>query len=321
MAAYPPPGRLISVGTHRLHLNCAGAGGPAVVFDAPLGGSSVTWATVQPAVARFTQACAYDRAGFGWSEAGPLPRTAGRIVDELRTLLRAADVPPPYVLVGHSFGGLVMRLYALRHPDEAAGLVLLDPAHPEHWASPAEKERVLIDRGVRLCRRGAVAARFRLTGLVAALVGIGALGPARALVTLISRGGLRNHDNESILAPAWKLPPEARRPLKGFWTQEKFFTALGSQIGGICQSAQEVAEAAAARDFGDLPTIVISAGNADDDRLGLQERLAAMSRRGRHIVANGSGHWIPLDRPDLVVQSIEGLVTLARGTGGAGSRR
>ncbi|HXH24003.1 MAG TPA: alpha/beta fold hydrolase, partial [Vicinamibacterales bacterium] len=108
----PPPGELISIGTHRLHLNRQGSGRPVVVFDAALGASSLSWTLVQPEVARLTRTCAYDRAGFGWSEAGPLPRTAGRIADELHALLHAAGEPPPYVLVGHSYGGLVTRIFA-----------------------------------------------------------------------------------------------------------------------------------------------------------------------------------------------------------------
>ena len=110
----PPPGRLVSVGNHRLHIRCDGDGSPTVIFDAALGGSSLSWSLVHPSIARITRACSYDRAGFGWSEAGPLPRTAGRIADELHTLLRVAAVPAPYVLVGHSFGGLVTRLYTHR---------------------------------------------------------------------------------------------------------------------------------------------------------------------------------------------------------------
>jgi len=149
----------VNVGSHRLHIRCAGDGGPVVIFDAALGGSSLSWTLVQPAVARITRACSYDRAGFGWSDAGPLPRTAGRIAGELHALLHAAAVPHPYVLVGHSYGGLVMRLFASRHADEVAGLVLVEPAIPEEWADPTDEQRALVARGVRLCGYGATAAR------------------------------------------------------------------------------------------------------------------------------------------------------------------
>src|SRR5262245_5266162 len=145
----PPPGRLVDLGTHRLHILCDGEGSPTVVFDAALGASSLSWSLVHPAVAQLTHACTYDRAGFGWSDAGPLPRTAGRIADELHELLQRGARRGPYVLVGHSFGGLVMRVFAARHPRETAALVLIEPAIPEEWATPTEHQRDLLARGVR----------------------------------------------------------------------------------------------------------------------------------------------------------------------------
>jgi pimeloyl-ACP methyl ester carboxylesterase len=303
----PPlaPGRLVDVGGFRLHLNGLGSGGPTVVLDAALGGSSVSWALVQPEVARFTRVCSYDRAGFGWSDAGPLPRTAGRIAGELRTLLDRAGETPPFVLVGHSFGGLVARVFASRYPADVAGLVLVDTAHAEDWATPAPKERAKIDRGVRLCRQGSKAARLGIARAVGWLVGWGALAPARALTRLVSRGGLSRED-EGILAPIWKLPREARRPLRHFWTQPKFFDALGSQIESICASAAEVVEADAAG-YGDVPLVTISQADPGEYRLRQQEALARRSTRGLHIVAGSSGHWIPLEEPDLVVSVIREL--------------
>ena len=304
----PPPGRLIDIGTHRLHLHCSGNGQPAVVFDAALGGSSLSWTPVQNAVATFTTACTYDRAGFGWSEAGPRPRTTGRIASELEELLRRAALPPPYVLVGHSFGGLTIRAFAARHPALVAGLVFVDPAHPEDWLEPAESERVRIAKGVRLCRHGAVAARLGIAALVARLVSAGALNAARGVTALVSRGGLRRQDEE-ILAPVSKLPQHVRPMLKWMWTQPRFFEALGSQIESVCASA---ADAPLAPDYGDLPLVTVSATNASERRRGLQESLAERSARGRHIVAEHSGHWIPLDEPNTVVAAIREVVEMVR---------
>ena len=306
------PGRLVDVGGFRLHLHAMGEGAPVVVFDAALAGSSVSWTYVQPAVARFARACAYDRAGFGWSDGGPMPRTAGRVADELRRLLDRAGEPPPYLLVGHSFGGFVMRIFAARFRAETAGLVLVDPAHPEDWVTPAPKERVRIDRGARLCRQGSVAARLGVAHLVSALVGAGALGPARAIVKLVSRGDLRaDADQDWLLAPLWKLPKAAQRRLRRFWTQPKFYDALGSQIEAIPTSAAEVL-ASAAGGFGDLPLVTISSTNPSDHRMRQQDALAARSTRGRHLIATNSSHWIPLDQPDLVVAVIQELCAAAR---------
>ncbi len=301
-----PPGRLVSVGSHRLHLHCAGEGGPVVVFDAALGASSLSWSLVHPRVARATRACVYDRAGFGWSEAGPLPRTAGRLADELFALLREAGVPPPYVLVGHSFGGLVMRLFAARHRHDVAGLVLIEPAIPDEWAEPTPQRRALVERGTRLCAIGGRAARFGVARLVAGLVRTGALAPARAITALISRGGLRRED-EGILAPIWKLPAEARARLARVWTQPAFFEALGSQIAHVGDSAAEV-QREAAGSYGDLPLTVVSARAAAESRLNADAALASRSARGRHVLADDSGHWVPLDAPQVVIDAVLEMV-------------
>lgn len=281
-----------------------------MILDAALGASSLSWALVQPEVAQFTRVCSYDRAGFGWSDAGPLPRSAGRIARELRRLLERAEVPPPFVLVGHSFGGLVMRIFATRYRAETAALVLIDPAHPEDWVTPAPKEQVQIDRGVRLCRHGARAARLGLAHVIAALVAVGALTPARALVKLVSRGGLSKTD-EGILAPIWRLPSAVRRPLRHFWTQPKFFDALGSQIESICTSAAETLDAGR-EGYGDLPLVTVSSTDPGEYRLRQQEALARLSSRGRHLVASNSSHWIPLDEPAFVVSVIRDVVAELR---------
>lgn len=300
------PGHLVDVGGLRLHVHCSGAGTPAVVMEAALGGSSISWSLVQPDVARLTLACSYDRAGFGWSDPGPMPRTAGRVADELRALLECAGIRPPFLLVGHSFGGLVMRIFAARHRADVAGLVLVDPAHPEDWVTPAPKEQIKIDRGIRLCRHGATAARFGAARVVSGLVTMGLFGVARGLAKIVSRGGLSRED-EGILAPLWKLPPETRKPLRQFWTQEKFYDALGSQIASIPASAAETLDAAA-DGYGDLPLVTISSTDPGDYRLRQQEALARLSRRGRHIVASNSSHWIPLDQPQVVVAVIREML-------------
>jgi pimeloyl-ACP methyl ester carboxylesterase len=303
VTAIAPPGRLVDVGGVRLHIHCSGDGSPSIVLDAALGGSSLSWSLVQPELAKVSRVCSYDRAGFGWSEAGPMPRTAGRIADELRTLLERGGVPPPYLLVGHSFGGLVTLIFAKRFCRDTAGLVLVDPAHAEDWVKPAPKEQVQIARGVRLCRYGAITARLGLARLVAALVGLGQLTLARGLVIVTSRGALSRQD-EAILAPVWKLPPEVRPVLTQFWTKPQFFEALGSQIGSICVSASQVMEATS-NGFGDLPLITISSTNPGDYRLRQQDAMAKLSTRGRHIMASNSGHWVPLDQPQVVVDAVK----------------
>ncbi|MEZ4735051.1 MAG: alpha/beta hydrolase [Caldilineaceae bacterium] len=120
--AFPPSGQLVDVGGYRLHLSCIGQGSPTVILESGQANSLAVWSWIQPEVAKTTQVCAYDRAGIGGSDTGPLPRDARQMVRELHTLLQNAAIAPPYVLVGHSFGGLVTHVYAAQYPAEVAGL-------------------------------------------------------------------------------------------------------------------------------------------------------------------------------------------------------
>lgn len=128
---HPPPGELVDVGGHRLHLNCMeetqAEDEPTVLLEAGGGQNSLTWSSVQPQIAGFARVCSYDRAGMGWSDSGPAPRDADRVARELHSLLEQAEVSGPYVLVGHSLGGAFVRVFADRYPEEVAGMVLIDP--------------------------------------------------------------------------------------------------------------------------------------------------------------------------------------------------
>ncbi len=141
---YIHPQRLVDVGGHKLNLYCTGHGSPSVILDAGGGQTMLTWSKVQPAIAKFTRVCSFDRASMGFSGDGPLPRDANAIVTDLHTLLQRANIAPPYVLVGHSDGGLYALLYADRYLPDVAGMVLVDPSFPKqtealHAASPSVK--------------------------------------------------------------------------------------------------------------------------------------------------------------------------------------
>src|SRR5213593_4339995 len=131
LALTPPPGQLVDIGGHRLHLWCTGAGAPAVILDTGLGGSSADWGYVQAEVARFTRVCSYDRAGMGYSDPGPSPRTARRIAGELAALVDRSGIHGRLVLVGASTGGFNVRVFASDHTDRVAGLVLVDASHED----------------------------------------------------------------------------------------------------------------------------------------------------------------------------------------------
>src|SRR5215218_8479075 len=137
--AYPPPGEIVDVGGYSLHINCVGQGSPTVLLDAGLGEFSAQWVRVQREVSGTTRVCAYDRAGMGWSEMGPEPRDAKQITGEQHTLLSKAGLEGPYVLVGHSLGGLSMLTYANRYPDEVAGVALVDSStEPDQFSHRPE---------------------------------------------------------------------------------------------------------------------------------------------------------------------------------------
>jgi len=132
--AHPPPGKMVEVGDHRMHINCVGQGSPTVVLDAALGTMSASWVRVQREVSGTTRVCAYDRSGMGWSESGPDPRDAKQVTGELHALLEGAGIDGPYVLVGHSFGGLYTQTYAARYPEEVAGIALIESSDPEQFS-------------------------------------------------------------------------------------------------------------------------------------------------------------------------------------------
>src|SRR5713101_6164073 len=257
--------------------------------------------------AKFTCACSYDRAGLGWSDADPMPRTAQRIVNELRTLLTNARTKGPYVLVGHSFGGLAVRLYAAQYPEEVVGMVLVDPTHPSQWLQMAEEQRKRLERGARLSRLGEILARLGIARLTAFLVSAGALGIARFSVSLVS-GGALNQTVEHILAPVKKLPSELWPILKAIWVQPKFFEALASEMECLPESAAQVAASGA---YGDMPLVVLSAGDATTAKT-MEQEAVRLSSNGKIIVVPNSGHWIQLDQPQVVIDAIREVLQSVR---------
>lgn len=169
LAQHPPIGQLVDIGGYRLHLNCQGSGGPTIVLEAGGGETQLDWALVQPELAKQARVCAYDRAGLGWSETSPRPRTATVMADELHMLLDRAGIAGPYVLVGHSLGGLVARQFAVAHPHDVVGMVLVDSATEGQASGFPEPVRALASN-MLVPRLAGMAAD---AGLLALLPGIG----------------------------------------------------------------------------------------------------------------------------------------------------
>jgi pimeloyl-ACP methyl ester carboxylesterase len=303
---YPPPGRMVDIGGRRLHILESGKGHPTVVCEAGLPGSVLSWSQVQRELSRVVRVVSYDRAGLGWSEGGrgAEPRTAEHIVEELHTLLDRAEIEGPYILVGHSFGGLTTRLFAARYPDEVAALVLVDPVGPGEWSPLSERERRRLAGGAKLCRRAARLARVGLPRLVALAARAGAHTLARLSVHFMSSGVVS--DAGTMIGPLTKLPARERAIVSRFWVQPKFYDAMAGQIEAMPESAAQVLRA------GDRlegkPVVVISAANTGSAQLAEQMAIARLSSQGRLLVARGSGHWVQLDDPALVSGTILGVI-------------
>lgn len=301
---FPPPGRLVEVGNHRLHLFEQGSGSPTIVLEAGLMSSMLSWNPLQRELAKSYRVVSYDRAGLGWSDLGPMPRSSDRMVDELHTLLQRAGVPPPYVLVGHSFGGLTVPLFASRFPEETAGFVLLDPVAPGEWNPPSEQNGKLARTGAVVCRRAALLCRVGLIRFVAFLLSTRLKGAAAYLVRLISRGAPANAG--SVSSPWFSaLPANEKEMAAIFWTQEKFALTIASQLENLPASAARIGEL---HHVFDKPVVILSASTAPENRRNEHAAMASRLTLGEHVFAAQSNHWIMQHQPELVVRAIEKVV-------------
>ncbi|HWY07880.1 MAG TPA: alpha/beta hydrolase [Candidatus Acidoferrales bacterium] len=301
---YPPPGRLVDLGSHRLHLLESGHGSPTILLEAGLMSTVLSWSDLQRELSRSFRVVSYDRAGLGWSDQGPMPRTADRIVDELHTMLERAAIPPPYVLVGHSFGGLTMPLFATRYPDELAGMVLVDPVAPAEWNPPSEHDRKLTRIGAKVCRRAALLTRIGLIRFVAFLLTTRAKKPASYLVRLISRG---TPDEAGSVSSPWfsALPANEKAMASVFWIQPKFALTIASQLENLPISAARVGQL---DKFCDKAVVILSARTAPEARRKEHAAMAGRLPLGNHVLAGNSNHWIMQEEPDLVIRAIEKVI-------------
>ena len=293
-ARHPPSGQWVDVGGHRLHIVCVGAGRPTVVLEAGMSGWSVDWSLVQPALARHTRTCAYDRAGYGWSDEAQASRSSAQVADELHALLVGAHIDEPIVLVGHSLGGLFAQMFARRYPRSVAGLVLVDSVHRAQSAEmPADLGRPY-EVGMR-----------RLT----------------AASALVAPTGLLRFLDQPASVVAARLPEPVRAAAVDFSFESKSYRTLAAEMRAFDESQQQVA---AAGPLPAVPSVVLVSAEARDFPPGfsagpmksrwdeLQRQQLGLRPENAVITVAGSGHYIHLDRPDAVAQAVLSVLRQAR---------
>jgi pimeloyl-ACP methyl ester carboxylesterase len=270
------PGELIDIGTHRLHINCIGTGSPAVIIDSGIGGFSLEWIRIQNSLADNLKVCSYDRAGYGWSDLGPRPRTTARISNELRLLLTAAKIPGPYLLVGHSFGGYNVRYFASKYPGLTAGLILVDSSHPEQF-NTEEFKRV-----------------------------------EKAQDENTYKNSYKVRIIHPIISDSY--PAENKRVAFRLMSSMKSRSTLLNEMDNMEISARQVAKQTNHPPH-IFPVTILTRGKRvwADDELGerreqqwlrLQNDLKNISMQSKHYLAKNSGHIIHLDQPEFVSRNI-----------------
>ena len=300
---YPPPGKLFDAGGHLMHLNIKGKGKPAVIFENGSGDFSFIWDLVQPVIAKTTTTVSYDRAGYAWSGEGPLPRTGRQIAYELHEALHNAGIKGPYILVGQSFGGFLVRTFARVYRNEVAGMVLVDALN--------ENQKIIINNQavrIREMAKGRIAPEIETT--VKEKTDTGLLKENNPLAT-----------NTTIEPPLDRLSPEDQKMQIWAQTQFSYFKAASSEMDWSPEDVADMYKNKGQSEYmlGNIPLIVISKGDGgfagmadsaelEEQRLDLQKELSLLSTNGKHIIDMHSGHNIHLEDPDQVIRAIEEVI-------------
>jgi pimeloyl-ACP methyl ester carboxylesterase len=281
---YQPPGEMVSIGTHRLHLYCTGNGTPVVLLEAGSGLAYSNWQTVQSELSPRTRVCSYDRTGLGWSEPGAPAPSANQATTELHRLLQASGMGGSFIFVGHSLGGLYAQQFLNRYPESVAAVVLVDAPHPDVYSRPGMVDSLGMDPGF-----------------------------LESLSPILTHFGLHRRSLPDVPEsdPSW-VPRQLH-------ATSKHLKRAAKEWWSIPNSADQVRDSAVA--WGDTPLVVLQAGNvewpdtwsaaersdAEVWRTRLQTELARRSSRGEHRVLAGVGHGIPWEAPGVIVAVVDSL--------------
>jgi pimeloyl-ACP methyl ester carboxylesterase len=302
---FPAPGRLVKIDGAEMHVVQMGQGLPPVVLEAGIAASTLNWSLLQPELAQSAATYSYDRAGFGWSRGKDVSCSLARIANDLHAMLAALKVQQPYILVGHSFGGFIVREYAQRYADELAGLVMLDPLTPEEYLNPDSAQRWKLRGGIWFSRAGAALASV---GVIRASLWLLKRGRRRGpRAALAAFGPEATKTVNRILGELLKLPPETVELIRARWCKPDYFLTMAGYIKSLPRCSAEVH----GRNVpAEIPVTVISGAHQKAERLREHAAIAAQSRYGRHLIADKGAHWVHLDAPELVLQAVRDIAAL-----------
>jgi len=272
--SFKPPGKLIDVNGRKMHIYCIGNKSPTIILDSGTGGFSLEWKDIQHSLSQYVRVCAYDRAGYGWSDMGPLPRTTKRITHELHTLLQNAGIHGPYIMVGHSFGGFTAQYFARYFNHEIAGIVLIDSSHEEQVYRLPENGKDVVRRSLHQDRSN-----------------------------MVTRSVLHEHFPKEVAAVAQQLMTRWTALLT--WREEMANYALSSrELRDVHdRPILEIPIVVLTRGkrvwpdtpYGDAMEMVWKE---------LQDELSSLNGNSTHIIAENSGHVIHLDEPELLISEL-----------------
>lgn len=293
----PPPGDMIDVGGYKLHFNCMGPENgeddlPPVIIEAGAGTPSPTYHWLQKGIAETTKVCAYDRAGLGWSEESDLPRDSDTVAKTLNTLLDKANIKRPFVFAGHSIAGLYMRRYVDLYPDDVAGMVLLDPSHPEQNKKFGVGDNHLAEQDAMVEQQ---------VSMMKLLINLG--------VTEVYNPAVASAPDTS------KLPEKTQRQMSYVVSQKRYYDAIPIELSDFELAAKQ---AVGNITLGDMPVVVISATEAIPDGvmpdyfpedfqtifINLHKEIVTLSTNGRHVEIDTANHMSLVANKDQVAKTL-----------------
>ena len=298
-------GRLVNAGDgQHVYVSSMGSGSPAVIFESGIAATSQNWADLQKAVSKFALSVSYDRRGLGWSSPTSSARTPSNIARELHAVLRKTGIAPPYVLVGHSFGGLVARRFALNYPDEVVGVVLVDAMRTEEWPPVNDAQRSMLARGIKLTKIAVPIARFGLARLATTSL-LCRSGTVSGVLTRAAGAGGK-HVLDRVTCEVGKMPREVWPIVAAHWSAPSFYRGLATHLQAVPASVIEMHDAPP---IVDIPVLLLTAGTAEPLSM---EAMAGIGNAADQQIAHKSGHWIHLDEPELVLEAIRTMVEQAQ---------